>query len=84
MTKRTLPDWDQLALLRRFLELPPKQRTPEFLTPAEAGLRLGLSDARVRQLADAGIFGHIKPTGGRIYIHWPTVLKTLEAEASHR
>lgn len=84
MNKFRYADWDPVELLRRFFRLSLQQRGIEFLTTAEAGLRLGLSDARVRQLADAGVLAHVKPTGGRIYVHWPTVLQTLEFEASQR
>ena len=82
--KTRLPDWDPVALLRRFFRLSLTQRGIEFLTTAEAGLRLGLSKARVRQLADTGKLAHVKPTGGRIYVHWPTVLRTLESDSSQR
>ncbi len=84
MVKTRFQSWDQVELLRRFFKLPVRQRDLEFLTTAEAGIRLGLGGARVRQLADAGTLAHGKPTGGRIYIHWPTVQKALESEAGQR
>lgn len=77
-------NWDPVELLRRFFRLGLTQRTIEFLPIAVSALRLGLSEARVRQLCDAGKLPHVKPTGGRIYIHWPSVLKALEFEASQR
>jgi hypothetical protein len=84
MRKSHFPDWDPVELLRRFFSLTPQERAKEFLTPAATSVRLELSDARVRQLADEGVLAHVKPTGGRIYIHWPTVLKALEFAASQR
>lgn len=83
MVKVGQQDWDPVKLLRRFFQLALQQRTIEFLTPSEAGLRLGLTAARVRQLADEGKLAHVKPTG-RIYIHWPSVLRALEMASSQR
>lgn len=77
-------NWDPVKLLRRFFRLSIQQRNIEFLPTAETATRLSISEARVRQLADAGKLPHVKPTGGRIYIHWPSVLAALEVEASKR
>jgi excisionase family DNA binding protein len=84
MVKSSRQNWDPVKLLRRFFRLTLQQRQLEFLRTAEAAVRLSISEARVRQLADAGKLPYVKPTGGRIYIHWPSVLAALEFEASQR